>query len=245
MLYDCNRIPYRIDRRLTGLAGPDYAATISFGLPLEPEDSQYGKSRSSAHSDTKQGMRRAGKIRDVVLVYTKTNDYVWNPQYMPYMEDYLQAEYRHLSPQGRRYKETDVTAAKPGGDTEYEWYVKRPLVKKTRWIADLTDECLNPQPGWEYKAVNPYRGRYWAYSKSNLVSFWSEGRLIHRETGMPRLMQLSIARTYGPVVARVIEPPCGPVRWTIITVRFEGQPPPFGRAGPCGVTSARGSWRLL
>ena len=40
-----NRIPYWIDRRLTGLAGPDYDATISFGLPIEPEDSQYGKYR--------------------------------------------------------------------------------------------------------------------------------------------------------------------------------------------------------
>ena len=30
-------------RRLTGLAGPDYDATISFGLPFEPEDSQYGE----------------------------------------------------------------------------------------------------------------------------------------------------------------------------------------------------------
>ena len=34
-----------IDRRLSGLAGPDYDATISFGLPFEPEDSQYGKYR--------------------------------------------------------------------------------------------------------------------------------------------------------------------------------------------------------
>ena len=41
-----NRISYRIDRRLTGLAGPDYDATISFGLPLEPEDFQYGKYRT-------------------------------------------------------------------------------------------------------------------------------------------------------------------------------------------------------
>ena len=38
-----NRIPYWIDWRLTGLAEPDYGATISFGLPIEPEDSQYGK----------------------------------------------------------------------------------------------------------------------------------------------------------------------------------------------------------
>ena len=57
MLYDCKRISYWIDRRLTGLAGPDYAATISFGLPLEPEDSQYGKSRI-------KGQARAEVARD-------------------------------------------------------------------------------------------------------------------------------------------------------------------------------------
>ena len=47
MLYDCKRISYWIDRRLSGLAGPDYDATISFGLPYEAEDSQYGKYRST------------------------------------------------------------------------------------------------------------------------------------------------------------------------------------------------------
>ena len=45
MVHGENRIPYWINRSLTGLAGPDYDATISFGLPFEPEDSQYGKSR--------------------------------------------------------------------------------------------------------------------------------------------------------------------------------------------------------
>ena len=47
MLYDCKRISYWIDRRLTGLAGPDYDDTISFRLPIEPEDSQYGEYRIS------------------------------------------------------------------------------------------------------------------------------------------------------------------------------------------------------
>ena len=42
-----NRIPYWIDRRLTDLAGPDYDATISFGLPFELGDCPYGKSRFS------------------------------------------------------------------------------------------------------------------------------------------------------------------------------------------------------
>ena len=45
MVHGENRISYRIDRRLSGLAGPDDDATISFGLPFEPEDSQYGESR--------------------------------------------------------------------------------------------------------------------------------------------------------------------------------------------------------
>ena len=45
MVHGKNRIPNRIDRRLTGLAGPDYDATISFGLPFESEDSRYGKYR--------------------------------------------------------------------------------------------------------------------------------------------------------------------------------------------------------
>ena len=39
------RISYRIDRRLTALASPDYDATVSLWLPFEPEDCQYGKSR--------------------------------------------------------------------------------------------------------------------------------------------------------------------------------------------------------
>ena len=39
--------------------------------------------------------------------------------------------------------------------------------------------------------MSPYRGRYWAYSKANSAGFWNEGRLIHRETGMPRLMQFA------------------------------------------------------
>ena len=32
--------------RLTCFAGPEYDPIISFGLPIEPEDSQYGEYRS-------------------------------------------------------------------------------------------------------------------------------------------------------------------------------------------------------
>jgi len=147
--------------------------------------------RSSAHSDTRQGMRRYGRIRDILLFYTKTLDYTWNPQYTPYTPDYLETEYRHVTANERHYKETDLTAAKPGGDTEYEWYVKRPIGQGVRWQTDFEEEFRNPKPGWEYRAVRPYKGRYWAFSKNNMIEFAHENRLIYRETGMPRLIHFA------------------------------------------------------
>ena len=45
MVHGEHRIPYWIDRRLTGLAGPEFDGAISLGLLSEPEDSQYGKYR--------------------------------------------------------------------------------------------------------------------------------------------------------------------------------------------------------
>ena len=147
--------------------------------------------RSSAHSDTKQGMQRYGRIRDILLFYTKTTEYIWNPQYLPYTTEYLDSEYRHIATDGRNYKETDLTAAKPGGDTEYEWHVKRLKRRDSRWQADLEEEYRNPNLDWEYRSVKPYKGRYWAFSKENLIEFARAGKLIHRETGMPRLMHFA------------------------------------------------------
>jgi DNA modification methylase len=147
--------------------------------------------RSSAHSDVKQGMKRCGRVRDVLLFYGKGQTNTWNPVYTPYTEDYEESEYRHVAPDKRRYKQTDLTAARPGGDTEFLWRVKRRHGKKEKWEADLDDEYRNPKDGWEYKGVPPYNGRYWAYSHQNIADFARAGKLIHRETGMPRLMQFA------------------------------------------------------
>jgi DNA modification methylase len=147
--------------------------------------------RSSAHSDTKQGMSQYGRVKDSIFFYTGGETWTWNSQFIAYDEDYLESEYRHVTKDKRHYKETDVTAAKPGGDTEYEWRVKRRLAPNSDWEPDLDAEYKRPQNDWEYKFVKPYEKRFWAYSKDNLIQFWKEGRLTHRETGMPRLMHFA------------------------------------------------------
>jgi DNA modification methylase len=118
--------------------------------------------RSSAHSDTKQGMKRCGRICDYLFFYTKGDDWTWNTEYQGYDEEYTDAFYRHVEENtGRRFRLSDLTAAKPGGDTLYEW------------------------TGPDGTKVKPYKGRYWAYSRDKMEEFEKQGRLYYSKGGMP------------------------------------------------------------
>ncbi len=120
--------------------------------------------RSSAHNDAAQGMKRYGRIHDVVLFYGKGPKATWNSQYSKYDSAYSESAYKFVEPTtGRRYATADLTANKPGGETSYS----------------IT------APGG--KVVVPYVGRYWAYSRPNMDRFIAEGRIHWRRTGMPRL----------------------------------------------------------
>jgi DNA modification methylase len=117
--------------------------------------------RSSAHSDTKQGRRIHGHIHDVILFYTKGEDWTWNALYTPYDESYIESKYRHVEPgSGRRFRLDNLTAAKPGGDTSYVFHGRK-----------------------------PYRGRYWAYSRGKMDRFLEEGRIRFpkKPDGVPEL----------------------------------------------------------
>ncbi|MYD87355.1 MAG: site-specific DNA-methyltransferase, partial [Acidobacteria bacterium] len=140
--------------------------------------------RTSAHSDTKQGRQQHGRIHDLLLYYTKSNEWTWNPIFTDYDREYVESAYRHVElGTGRRYRQGDLTAAKPGGDTLYEWRVKRQ--SGGDWEADLAGEWQTPRTGVEYRGVPPYSGRFWAYSKEKMTAYALEDRLIYSSTGMP------------------------------------------------------------
>jgi site-specific DNA-methyltransferase (adenine-specific) len=119
--------------------------------------------RSSAHSDTTQGAIHLGRTHDVLLFYTKSdNEPTRNVIHVPYTKDYIESHYGNVEPgTGRRYRKGDLTAAKPGGDTLYEWV------------------------GPDGRGVRPYPGRYWAYTKEKMAEFERQGRLVYTKTGMP------------------------------------------------------------
>ena len=140
--------------------------------------------RTNAHNDAKQGRRQYGNVRDTILFYTKSNHWCWNWLYTEYDGEYVDNFYKFVEPKsGRRYRMGDLTAAKPGGDTSYEWRVKRPA--EGEWTADLTAEHIEPKTGWEYKGVLPYRGRFWAYSRDGMTEMEKQSRLVYTKNGMP------------------------------------------------------------
>lgn len=109
--------------------------------------------RFSAKNDP----NRYGRGHDVLLFYSKGPVFTWTPQYGPFEQDYVEENYRYTdSETARRYRLSDLTAHKPGGDVDYEWHGKR-----------------------------PYRGRHWAFSRENMDRMLAEGRIVFRRTGMP------------------------------------------------------------
>lgn len=114
--------------------------------------------RTSAHSSSK----KYGPVHDVLLFYTKSDTYTWNPIYQPYDETYLDAFYTHEDPDGRRWRRSDLTGAGTrNGETGELW----------RGI-DVTA-----------------KGRHWFTSPTELDKLDAEGR-IHwpkKEGGMPML----------------------------------------------------------
>ena len=62
--------------------------------------------RTAAHSDA----RGLGAVHDVILRYTRSNQFTWNRQFQPHSPDYVGSHYRHRDERGRRYRTDNVTA---------------------------------------------------------------------------------------------------------------------------------------
>ena len=109
--------------------------------------------RTSAHSDTKQGRQQHGRIHDVLLFYTKNDDWNWNPVYTEYDPEYVENFYRFVEPDtGRKYRLGDLTG--PGG-------------------------AAKGNPRYEVMGVT----RYWRYSKERMQELIRQGRVVQTTPG--------------------------------------------------------------
>ncbi len=113
--------------------------------------------RTTAHGDAKQGAKHFDTVDDTILFFAKDGGRkTWNTQYVPFSDEQIEQQYNKFDESGRRYRLVTPTAAKPGGDTSYDW-----------------------------KGVTPPKGRFWAYTRAKMEEFDREGKLYYSNTGQP------------------------------------------------------------
>jgi site-specific DNA-methyltransferase (adenine-specific) len=61
--------------------------------------------RTSAHSNA---TRTLGAVHDVIFLYPKTRDCVWNQLYTKYSEEYVREHFVHKDPDGRVFRRADL-----------------------------------------------------------------------------------------------------------------------------------------
>jgi DNA modification methylase len=113
--------------------------------------------RSTAHSDRAQGSKHYGRLHDVLLVYAKSEDRVWNQLYGPLSHEYVASHYPYVEDgTERRYGLDNLTG--PGG-------------------------AAKGNPIYEVMGVR----RYWRYSKERMQKLIGEGRVVQPSPGaVPR-----------------------------------------------------------
>jgi len=115
--------------------------------------------RTSAHANV---IQKFAAVHDVLIFYSKTDNFKWNQQHLPYDQEYLDTFFDQIDSEGRRYFRRDLTASmsRASKGQLYEW-----------------------------KGLRPPPSRCWAMAKERMDELEAKGR-IHwpkKEGGMPRL----------------------------------------------------------
>ncbi len=115
--------------------------------------------RANSHNDPK----RFGRISDTILFFSKTADYVWNTQHIPYRQEYYESHYKKDA-QGRFYRTVPLDAPRHGEGS--------------------------PALIYEWRGKLPAHSRTWAIKKEVMERYEREGLLRYTRTGTPTLLSV-------------------------------------------------------
>ena len=106
---------------------------------------------------SRSGTKSIPLIHDTIFLYAKGSTWVYNPQYEPYDEQYLESHYTQVDEDGRRFRWDNATAAGEG-----------------------------PPRVFFGKLLEPPPGTHWRWTQENIDKLISEGRIGLTSTGMPQ-----------------------------------------------------------
>jgi len=100
-----------------------------------------------------------GNIKDLILFYSKTDNFIWNEPYIPYAEEDLKRLFPKIDKDGRRY--TTVPIHAPG-------------------------ETQNGRTSQPFKGILPPKGRHWRTDVKILEEWDKKGLIEWSSRGVPR-----------------------------------------------------------
>lgn len=100
-----------------------------------------------------------GNIKDLILFYTKTDNFIWHEPYIPYTEEDLKKLFPKVDEYGRRY--TTVPIHAPG-------------------------ETKNGETSKPFKGILPPKGRHWRTDVKTLEEWDNKGLIEWSANGVPR-----------------------------------------------------------
>lgn len=110
--------------------------------------------RTTSHGNV---INKHGWIHDTIFFYSKSKEWIWNQQYTPYDQEYVDEFYNCIEPEtGRRFQKDNLTA---------------PMSRASKGQI------------YDWKGYKPGPSRCWVYAKEKMEELEKQGRLVYSKTG--------------------------------------------------------------
>lgn len=110
--------------------------------------------RFTFHADA----HRFGRVNDILLFYTKGDNYTWNSLFTEFKEKYIKSHFSNVDKDGRKYT-LDNPVAEGQGPPRY----------------------------FNGKLLEPPNGTHWRWTQENIDRLIKEGVIVFTKTGRPRV----------------------------------------------------------
>jgi adenine-specific DNA-methyltransferase len=129
--------------------------------------------RTTAHSDSKTWSH----VTDMILFYTKSSDFTWNPPYGQYSDEYVSSKYAQVDKDGRRYQLDNLTSPNPRPNMTYVWKGFPPPAFGWRYSRETMAKLDSEGRIWypDDKSKRPRLRRYLDESKGRIIdNLWDD-----------------------------------------------------------------------
>lgn len=113
-----------------------------------------------------------GQIHDNILIYTKSDDYYFKPQYKPHSDSYIKSHYGQVDDCGRKFRLVTLSGAGPGPARRFG------------------DKMIDPPPG-----------RHWAWSQERIDQSLADGKIVFTSSGQPNIKQYLDEMEGSPILS--------------------------------------------